>query len=45
MEVAILGKGNVCGALARTLSSAGHDVIVTSTSPSEAEALAKNVGG
>jgi F420-dependent NADP oxidoreductase-like protein len=45
MEVAIVGTGNVGGALARTLSSAGHDVIVTSTSAGEAEALAKEVGG
>lgn len=45
MEVAIIGTGNVGGALARTLSSAGHDVIVTATTPSEAEALAREVGG
>jgi glycerol-3-phosphate dehydrogenase len=41
VEIAIVGAGNVGGALARTLSSAGHTVIVTSTSPSEAQALAK----
>jgi predicted dinucleotide-binding enzyme len=45
VEVAIVGTGNVGSALARTLSSAGHDVIVTSTTPGEAEALAKEVGG
>jgi NADPH-dependent F420 reductase len=45
VEVAIVGTGNVGGALARSLSSAGHDVIVTSTTPREAEALAKEVGG
>jgi 8-hydroxy-5-deazaflavin:NADPH oxidoreductase len=45
VEVAIVGTGNVGGALARTLSSAGHDVIVTSTTSREAEALAKEVGG
>lgn len=45
MEVAIVGTGNVGSALARTLSSAGHDVIVTATTSSEAEALAKEVGG
>jgi predicted dinucleotide-binding enzyme len=45
MEVAIVGVGNVGGALARTLSSAGHDVIVTASTSSEAEALAKEVRG
>jgi 8-hydroxy-5-deazaflavin:NADPH oxidoreductase len=45
VEVAIVGTGNVGSALARTLSSAGHDVIVTATTLSEAEALAKEVGG
>jgi 8-hydroxy-5-deazaflavin:NADPH oxidoreductase len=45
MEVAVIGTGNVGGALARTLSSAGHEVIVTSTTPAEAEALANEVGG
>jgi 8-hydroxy-5-deazaflavin:NADPH oxidoreductase len=45
MEVAIVGVGNVGGALARTLSSAGHDVIVTARTSSEAEALAKEVRG
>ena len=44
MEVAVIGTGNVGSALARTFSSAGHDVIVTSTTLSEAEALAKEVG-
>ena len=45
MEIAIIGTGNVGGALARTFSAAGHDVIVTSRSPKEAEALAKEIGG
>lgn len=45
VKVAIVGTGNVGSALARTVSSAGHDVIVTATTPSEAEALAKEVGG
>jgi 8-hydroxy-5-deazaflavin:NADPH oxidoreductase len=45
VEVAIVGTGNVGSALARTLSSAGHDVILTATTSSEAEALAKEVGG
>lgn len=45
VEVAIVGTGNVGAALARSLSSAGHDVIVTSTTTREAEALAKEIGG
>lgn len=31
MNVSIIGTGNVGGALARTLSSAGHQIVVTST--------------
>jgi NADPH-dependent F420 reductase len=45
VEVAIVGTGNVGSALARTLSSSGHDIIVTATTSSEAEALAKEIGG
>jgi len=45
VDVAVIGAGNVGSALARTLPSAGHDVILTSTTQSEAEALAKEVGG
>jgi NADPH-dependent F420 reductase len=45
VKVAIVGTGNVGSALARRLSSAGHDVIVTSTTPAEVEAVAKEVGG
>jgi 8-hydroxy-5-deazaflavin:NADPH oxidoreductase len=45
MDVAIIGTGNVGGALARALSSAGHFVTVTSTTPEEAEARAGEVGG
>lgn len=45
MNVAIIGTGNVGGALARTLSSAGHQIVVTSTTLDEAEALANEVGG
>ncbi|HEU4527736.1 MAG TPA: NADPH-dependent F420 reductase [Actinomycetota bacterium] len=45
MNVAIIGTGNVGGALARTLSSAGHQIVVTSTTPEEAQALANEVGG
>ncbi len=45
MDVAIIGTGNVGGALARSLAGAGHRVTVTSTSPDEAKALADEVGG
>jgi 8-hydroxy-5-deazaflavin:NADPH oxidoreductase len=45
MDVAIIGTGNVGSALARSLSSAGHEVVLTSTSPDEADALAREVGG
>jgi hypothetical protein len=45
MDVAIIGTGNVGGALARSLSKAGHSVTVTSTTPDQAEALAMEVGG
>ncbi len=45
MNVSIIGTGNVGGALARTLSSAGHQIVVTSTTPGEAEVLANEVGG
>ncbi len=45
MDVAIIGTGNVGGALARSLSAAGHGVIVTSTAPEGAQALADEVGG
>jgi 8-hydroxy-5-deazaflavin:NADPH oxidoreductase len=45
MDVAIIGTGNVGGALARSLSKAGHSVTVTSTKHDEAEGLAKEVGG
>jgi NADPH-dependent F420 reductase len=45
VDVAVIGTGNVGSALARTLSSAGHAIILTSTTQSEAEALAKETGG
>jgi NADPH-dependent F420 reductase len=45
MNVAIIGSGNVGGALARSLSRAGHAVTISSTSPDEAKAIADEVGG
>lgn len=44
MEVAIIGAGNVGGALSRTLSSVGNAVVLTSRTPDEAEKLAAEVG-
>lgn len=45
MNVAIIGAGNVGGALARSLAKAGHSVTVSSTKAEEAEKLAQEVGG
>jgi hypothetical protein len=45
MNVAIIGSGNVGGALARSLARAGHSITITSTTPSEAEAIADEIGG
>jgi predicted dinucleotide-binding enzyme len=45
MEIAIIGTGNVGGALARALTKARHSVVVTSTTLGEAVALAREVGG
>lgn len=45
MDVAIIGSGNVGGALARSLSRAGHAITISSTSPDEAKAIAEEVGG
>jgi NADPH-dependent F420 reductase len=41
MDVAIIGAGNVGGALARSLSEAGHAVTVAAASPESAEAVAR----
>jgi NADPH-dependent F420 reductase len=45
MDVAIIGTGNVGGALARSLSRAGHAVTISSTSPDEARVIAEEIGG
>jgi NADPH-dependent F420 reductase len=45
MNVAIIGSGNVGGALARSLARAGHSITITSTTMAEAEAIADEVGG
>jgi NADPH-dependent F420 reductase len=45
MKVAIIGAGNVGGALAQAVTAAGHDVTVTAVNPEHSRALAEKVGG
>lgn len=45
MRIAVIGAGNVGGALARGLTSVGHTVTVAATDPEHARALAEEVGG
>jgi hypothetical protein len=45
MKVAIIGAGNVGGALAHAVTAAGHDVIVTAVNAEHARAIAEKVGG
>jgi hypothetical protein len=45
MKVAVIGTGNVGGALARAVSTAGHDTIVSSANVEHARDLAEKVGG
>jgi predicted dinucleotide-binding enzyme len=45
MKIAIIGAGNVGGALARGAAKAGHNVSVTATHPDHAQGLASEVGG
>ena len=44
MEVAIIGAGNVGGALARAFSAAGHSVTISSRTRDKAEAVARESG-
>ncbi|HEX2266902.1 MAG TPA: NADPH-dependent F420 reductase [Actinomycetota bacterium] len=44
MDVAIIGAGNVGGALARAFSRAGHSVTITSRTQEKAEAVARESG-
>ncbi len=44
MKIAIIGAGNVGGALASSLTRAGHDVTVTSRDPEHARAVARDTG-
>src|SRR5437764_2100360 len=45
MKIAIIGAGNVGGALAKTFSRAGHSVVIADRDPEEAGQLAAQVGG
>lgn len=44
MKVAIIGTGNIGGTLARSLSRAGHDVVLGVRDPAKADALAGATG-
>ena len=44
MDIAIIGAGNVGGALARAFTQAGHRVVVTSRDPEDGRALADATG-
>jgi predicted dinucleotide-binding enzyme len=45
MRIGIIGSGNVGSALAQSASRAGHKVTISSRDLSEADALARSVGG
>ena len=45
MKVAIIGAGNVGTALANSIGRAGHDVIITSRDPKDAQQAASSSGG
>jgi NADPH-dependent F420 reductase len=45
MKIAIIGAGNVGGALSKSFSRAGHSVVVADRDPEEAGQLASQVGG
>jgi NADPH-dependent F420 reductase len=44
MQIAIIGAGNVGGALARATKEAGHDVVVSSVSQDKVDALVQELG-
>jgi 8-hydroxy-5-deazaflavin:NADPH oxidoreductase len=45
MRFAVIGAGNVGGAIARAASAAGHDVVVAAPDRDQAQAVAESVGG
>jgi len=44
MDIAIIGAGNVGGALAGSISKAGHAVTITAATPQSAESVARDTG-
>lgn len=44
MDIAIIGAGNVGGALASSISKAGHTVTITAATPQSAESVARATG-
>lgn len=44
MRIAILGAGNVGGALAAAAVAAGHEVTISAATPVHAQAAAENAG-
>ncbi|HEX6328976.1 MAG TPA: NAD(P)-binding domain-containing protein [Jiangellaceae bacterium] len=44
MRIAILGAGNVGGALAAAAVAAGHEVTISAATPEHAQAAAENAG-
>ena len=44
MKIAILGTGNVGGGLAAAATKAGHDVVLSASSPASAQEAATKVG-
>jgi hypothetical protein len=44
MKIAILGSGNMGSALARRITAAGHDVLLTSKDLTKAEKVARGIG-
>ena len=45
MKIAVVGAGDVGGAVAQAVVKAGHTVVVTATDPGHAQAVADQVGG
>jgi NADPH-dependent F420 reductase len=45
MKVAVIGAGNVGGAVARGVTAAGHEVVISAGHPDHARVLADKVGG
>ena len=44
MKIAILGSGNAGRALARSITRAGHDVVLSSSNPASAQGVAAAIG-